>query len=128
MFSPCYDNQYLFSFHLDEDERAGCFTLNVFLMSCDWLCSMAHLQGTVDLQCVIVVFLSFLRKHNTLNKNVILPHILNHTSNAKSNITFDITYSVSSIVTQFYIKKNKTLIYESESRTSLLNHSLLIIT
>ena len=36
VFGTCYDNQYLFSFHLDEDEKADCFTLNVFMVSCDW--------------------------------------------------------------------------------------------
>ena len=27
--------------HLDGEERAGCFALYVFLVSCDWCCSMA---------------------------------------------------------------------------------------
>ena len=39
MFGPCFVKQHLMSFqfydHLDEEERAGCFTLIVFLMPCD---------------------------------------------------------------------------------------------
>ena len=38
------------------------------------------------------------------------------------------TYIVSTIVTQFYQKLKKTLTNENESRTSSVNHSLLIIT
>ena len=41
--------------HLDEEDRAGCFTVIVFLMSCLlWLFLMVPLVG--GLQCVIVVF------------------------------------------------------------------------
>ena len=36
----------LFCNHLDEEERAGCFTLIVFLMSCDCLCSVAFPRRT----------------------------------------------------------------------------------
>ena len=33
--------------HLDEEERAGCITLIVFLMSCDCKCSVALPRGIV---------------------------------------------------------------------------------
>ena len=36
----CYSVLYVLVFHLDGEERAGCFTLIVFLMSCDCQCSM----------------------------------------------------------------------------------------
>ena len=39
VFGPCFVMQYLVSFlvlhYLAEEERAGCFTFIVFLMSCD---------------------------------------------------------------------------------------------
>ena len=45
MFGPCFVMQYFVSVyfcnHLDGEERAGCFTLTVFLMSCDSKCSVA---------------------------------------------------------------------------------------
>ena len=34
MFGPCFVIQYLVCNHLAEEERAGCFTLIVFLLSC----------------------------------------------------------------------------------------------
>ena len=44
MFAPCFNMHNSLSFHfcnhLDEEERAGCFTLIVSLVSCDCLCSM----------------------------------------------------------------------------------------
>ena len=46
MFSHCL----LFSTlcnHLDGEERAGCFTLTVFLMSCDGRCSVGLPRGAV---------------------------------------------------------------------------------
>ena len=76
------------------------------------------LDQNVLLSCFLV------RDANDIPENL---HILNHTSNAKSNRTFNITYIVSSIVKQFY-QNFKTLIYENESRTSSVNHPLLIIT
>ena len=36
----CYSVLYVLVFHLGGGERAGCFTLIVFLMSCDCQCSM----------------------------------------------------------------------------------------
>ena len=43
--------------HLDEDERAGCFAVIVFWMSCYCTCLVALPQcGVVGLQFVIVVF------------------------------------------------------------------------
>ena len=42
--------------HLDGEERAGCFTLLVFLASCECCCSVALLTMLrVGIQCVIVV-------------------------------------------------------------------------
>ena len=43
--------------HLAEEERAGCFTLAVFLLSCDFWCSVSLPRGPcVGLQCVIMTF------------------------------------------------------------------------
>ena len=59
---------------VDEEKRAGCFTLLVFLMSCDcvsvlWLFLMVPLVG---LKCVNVVFPGYahllLKKKTLLNK------------------------------------------------------------
>ena len=33
--------------HLDEEEKAGCFALTVFLMSCDTQCSVALSHGAM---------------------------------------------------------------------------------
>ena len=56
VFGPCFVNQYLMSFsccyHLGVDERAGCATLNVYLMSCDCQCSVALPYGTVGWSAV----------------------------------------------------------------------------
>ena len=45
MFGPCFVIQYFWSLwlcnHRDGEERAGCFTFIVFLMSCDSQCSVA---------------------------------------------------------------------------------------
>ena len=38
------------------EERAGCFTLIVFLMGCDCVLWLFHMIPWVGLQCVIVVF------------------------------------------------------------------------
>ena len=38
--------------HLDEEERAACFALIVFLMSCDCYCSMALPHGPVGWSAV----------------------------------------------------------------------------
>ena len=46
---------------IDGEERAGCFTLTVFLVLCDWPCSVALLTVPwVGLHCVIVVILILL--------------------------------------------------------------------
>ena len=43
-------------FHLDGEERAGCFTLSVLLMSCDYLCSVAFiLMGKRELLALLFV-------------------------------------------------------------------------
>ena len=74
MFGPCFVMQYfskLFN-HLDGEERAGGFTLIVFLPSCDYLVALLSLSSCclvnisvqwhfltvpwVGLQCVIVAF------------------------------------------------------------------------
>ena len=51
MVCPCFVIQYflciLFCNHLDGEERAGCFTLTVFLMSCDSQCHVALPCGAV---------------------------------------------------------------------------------
>ena len=51
VFGTCFVNQYVVPFwfynHLDGEERAGCFTLIVFLMSCVCLCSVALPHGAV---------------------------------------------------------------------------------
>ena len=61
MFGPCFVYQYFVSIYfckpLDWEERAGCFALNVFLVSCDSQCSVALPRGdVVSPLCVIVVF------------------------------------------------------------------------
>ena len=38
--------------HLDGEERAGCFALTVFLMSCDSQCSVALPHGTLSWSAV----------------------------------------------------------------------------
>ena len=48
VFVPCFVVH-----NLDGEERAGCFTLFIFLVSCECYCSVALSDG---LQCVIVVF------------------------------------------------------------------------
>ena len=51
MFVPCFVIQYFVSFwfcnHLDWEERAGCFVITFFLMSCDSQCSVALPYGAV---------------------------------------------------------------------------------
>ena len=60
IFDSCSVMHYFVSFlvfsHLNGEERACCFTLIVFPMSCDYHCSDALAYGAVGLQCVIVVF------------------------------------------------------------------------
>ena len=60
MFGFCFVIQYFMFFnfcnHLDGEERAGCFTLIVFLMSCDCKCSAALPHGTMGWSEVCVVF------------------------------------------------------------------------
>ena len=52
MFGPGFDIHcvvyFLFCNHLDGEERTGCFTLTVFLMSCDSQCSVALSHSAVD--------------------------------------------------------------------------------
>ena len=52
MFGPCFVIQcfvcVLCCIHLDVEERAGCLTLIVFLMSCDCKCSVALPSGAVS--------------------------------------------------------------------------------
>ena len=62
VFDPYFGMHYLVFFlvlhHPDKEERAGCFALIVFLMSCscDCWCFLALPRGAVvGLQCVIVV-------------------------------------------------------------------------
>ena len=43
---------FLFCYHFDVEERAGCFTLTVFLISCDSQCSVAIPPGAVDWSAV----------------------------------------------------------------------------
>ena len=56
MFVPIVVVQCFVSFkvlnHLDGEERAGCFTLFVFLVSCDCYCSVALPHGAVDWSAV----------------------------------------------------------------------------
>ena len=56
MFDPCSVIQYFVSFlfcnHLDGEERAGYFSLPVFLMSCDSQCSVALRHDAVGLSAV----------------------------------------------------------------------------
>ena len=56
MFGPSFVIQYFASFwfsnHLDGEERAGCFTLTIFLMSCDSRCSVALPDGAVGWSAV----------------------------------------------------------------------------
>ena len=42
--------------YFDEEERAGCFTLMIFLMYCDCWCFMELPLDWDGLRCVIVVF------------------------------------------------------------------------
>ena len=42
--------------YLDGEERAGCLTLTVFLMSCDSVLRLFPALSWAGLQCVIVVF------------------------------------------------------------------------
>ena len=52
VFGLCFNKQYLvpisFFIHLDGEERIVCFTLIVFLMSCDGKCSVALRHGAVS--------------------------------------------------------------------------------
>ena len=41
-----------FCHHLDGEVKAGCFTLIVFLMSCDCYCSVALPQGAMGCSAV----------------------------------------------------------------------------
>ena len=43
---------FLFCNHPDEEERAGCFDLMIFLMSCDCKCSVALPHGVVGWSAV----------------------------------------------------------------------------
>ena len=49
VFSPCFVVQFFMSFqfcnHLDGEKRAGCLSLIVFLMFCDFKCSVALLHA-----------------------------------------------------------------------------------
>ena len=44
VFVPCFDGHCFVSFLVHEEERAGCFTLFVFLVSCDfyWSVTFPH--------------------------------------------------------------------------------------
>ena len=54
MFGPCFVIQYLMCFnHLGvEEERAGCFIIMVFLMSCDCCVSVVLLRDAMGLSAV----------------------------------------------------------------------------
>ena len=61
VFGPCFVIQYFVSVrfcgHLDGEERAGCFALTVYLVSCGGQCSVALSQGPwVCVPCVNVIF------------------------------------------------------------------------
>ena len=51
VFRSCFVIQYLvslqFSNHIDGEERAGCFSLTVFLILCDSQCFVARSHGAV---------------------------------------------------------------------------------
>ena len=60
-FGPCFVMHYLASilvlqYHLDEEERAGYFTLIIFLESCGYFLWIFLTVPWVGLQCMIVVF------------------------------------------------------------------------
>ena len=64
MFGPCFVLQYLVSFlvlqtSLDEEERAVCFTLIVFLISCDYWCSVSLPRGVTGLSEVCYCSISW---------------------------------------------------------------------
>ena len=53
MFGPCFVIKYfVFCNHLDGEEKAGCFTLSVFLVSCDSKCSVALPHGVMGYSAV----------------------------------------------------------------------------
>ena len=57
VFGPCFVMHYLvflrfFFNRLDEEDRADCFALIVFLMSCDCWCSVALPHGVVGWSAV----------------------------------------------------------------------------
>ena len=52
MFVPCFVVHCFVSFLVDGEERAGCFTLIVFLMSCDSCCSVALPDGAIGWSAV----------------------------------------------------------------------------
>ena len=65
VFVPCFvvHNCVSFLVLLEAEERAGCFTFFVFLVSCDCCCSSALPHGAVDWSVVcycVVVFLIIL--------------------------------------------------------------------
>ena len=52
MFVPNFGPVTLFCNHLDGEERAGCFTSFVFLVSLDCCCSVALSHGAAGLSAV----------------------------------------------------------------------------
>ena len=62
MFGPCFVSRYFVSLyfcnHLDGEDRAGCFILTVFLMSCDTACSVALPHGAVGRSAVCMIILT----------------------------------------------------------------------
>ena len=56
VLGPCFVIQYFVSFlfcnHLDGEEKAGCFTLTVFLVTCDSQCFVALPHGAVGSSAV----------------------------------------------------------------------------
>ena len=56
MFGPCFCYSVLCAplvkQHLDGEERSGCFTLTVFLMSCNSQCSVAYPHGAIGWSAV----------------------------------------------------------------------------
>ena len=60
MFDPCFLMQYVLNVrYLAGEERAGCFTLIVSLMSCGCLCSLSLPHGAVGWSAVCACGISW---------------------------------------------------------------------
>ena len=71
VFSYCFVMQYFVSFpalyHLNDEEKVGCFTLIVFLISCDYKCYVFP-QGVVCIVCDFGIFWSYSLTFLTVHK------------------------------------------------------------